>query len=40
MERTYLKEARKELGLTQSDVTKRVGISANYYCDIENGNRQ
>lgn len=40
MERTYLKKAREELGLTQSDVAKRVGISANYYCDIENGNRQ
>ena len=38
MERTYLKKAREELGLTQSDVAKRVGISANYYCDIENGN--
>ena len=40
MERTYLKKAREELGLTQSDVAKKVGISANYYCDIENGNRQ
>lgn len=40
MERTYLKKAREKLGLTQSDVAKKVGISANYYCDIENGNRQ
>ena len=29
MERTYLKKAREELGLTQSDVAKKVGISAN-----------
>lgn len=38
--RNYLKKARKELGLTQSDVAKKIGISTNYYCDIENGNRQ
>lgn len=38
--RKYLKDARKELGFTQEDVAKRLGISTNYYCDIENGNRQ
>ncbi len=38
--RNYLKKAREELGLTQSDVAKKIGISTNYYCDIENGNRQ
>lgn len=38
--REYLKKARKELGLRQEDVAKRIGISTNYYCDIENGTRQ
>lgn len=38
--RKYLKDAREKLGLTQADVAKRIGISTNYYCDIENGNRQ
>ena len=38
--RQYLKKARKELGLKQEDVAKHIGISTNYYCDIENGTRQ
>lgn len=38
--RSYLKEAREKLGLKQSDVATHLGISTNYYCDIENGNRQ
>lgn len=38
--RKYLKNAREKLGFTQADVAKRLGISTNYYCDIENGNRQ
>lgn len=38
--RKYLKDARKALGLTQDEVAKALGISQNYYCDIENGERQ
>lgn len=30
-----LKEARTKLGLTQSDVAEKAGISANYYARIE-----
>lgn len=32
-----LKKARKELGLRQSDVAEKVGISSNYYSMIERG---
>ncbi|WP_313132585.1 helix-turn-helix domain-containing protein [Anaerocolumna sp.] len=38
--RIYLKHARKALGLTQEDVANALGISQNYYCDIENSERQ
>lgn len=38
--REYLKNAREKLGLTQADVANKLGIATNYYCDIENGNRQ
>lgn len=38
--RKYLKDARTNLGYTQSDVANHLGISQNYYCDIENGSRQ
>lgn len=38
--REYLKNARKKLGLTQEDVARKANISPNYYCDIENCNRQ
>lgn len=38
--RDYLKRERKKLGLTQREVADKLGISQNYYCDIENGNRQ
>lgn len=38
--RKYLKDARTNLGLSQSDVAKKLGISANYYSCIENGERQ
>lgn len=38
--REYLKNAREALGYTQSDVANKLGISQNYYCDIENGLRQ
>lgn len=38
--RQYLKDARTNLGYTQSDVANHLGVSQNYYCDIENGERQ
>lgn len=38
--REYLKKAREKLGYTQADVANMLGISQNYYCDIENGFRQ
>lgn len=38
--RDYLKKARLSLRMTQEDVAKRIGISANYYCSIEKGERQ
>lgn len=38
--RKYLKEARANLNLSQNDVAKKLGISANYYSCIENGERQ
>ena len=38
--REYLKKKRKELGLSQRDVASAIGLSTNYYCDIENGERQ
>lgn len=38
--REYLKKRRKELMMSQKDVAQAIGISTNYYCDIENGERQ
>ena len=38
--RKYLKEAREKLGYTQVQVANKLGVSQNYYCDIENGVRQ
>lgn len=38
--REYLKNARLSLGMTQEDVAKCIGISTNYYCSIEKGERQ
>lgn len=38
--REYLKKRRKELMLSQEDVAQAIGISTNYYCDIENCERQ
>lgn len=38
--RDYLKKARENSGYTQKYVAEQIGISQNYYCDIENGVRQ
>lgn len=38
--RNYLKVARENKGYTQQYVAENIGISQNYYCDIENGVRQ
>ena len=38
--RNYLKREREKHGFTQKYVAEQLGISQNYYCDIENGNRQ
>lgn len=38
--RHYLKVARENKGYTQRYVAEQIGISQNYYCDIENGIRQ
>ncbi len=38
--REYLKDARICLGLSQNQVAQKLGISANYYSCIENGERQ
>lgn len=35
-----LKKARKSLGLTQTEVAEKVGISSNYYSMIERGTRK
>lgn len=37
--RYYLKELRKEKGLTQAQVAKTLGISQNYYSCIETGKK-
>ncbi|MCS1393494.1 helix-turn-helix domain-containing protein [Lysinibacillus boronitolerans] len=34
-----LKQLRKKRGIQQKFVAKSIGISANYYCQIENGHR-
>lgn len=38
--RGYLKQLRKKNNCFQSDIASELGISTNYYCDIENGKRQ
>lgn len=38
--RQYLKKLRDKKQLTQTDIEKRTGIKSNYYCMIENGDRQ
>lgn len=38
--RVYLKELRGEMGLTQSEVAKKLNISEGSYSLIENGKRQ
>ena len=38
--RNYLKRERENHNFTQKYVAEQLGISQNYYCDIENGNRQ
>lgn len=37
--RNYLRKLRKERGLTQAQVANSLGISQNYYSNIENGTR-
>ncbi len=39
MTRNKLKQQRRVLKLTQSDVAEKVGICRTYYTEIENGNR-
>ena len=34
------KKSKRRIEINSISVAKKVGISANYYCDIENGNRQ
>ena len=38
--RISLAAARVNAEMTQEDVAKRIGISTNYYCSIEKGERQ
>lgn len=38
--KNYLKVLRNLNNLTQSDVSNKIGFSSNYYCEIENRNRQ
>lgn len=38
--REYIKEAREKAGYTQQQMAEKIGISQNYYCDIENYVRQ
>ncbi|WP_430508374.1 helix-turn-helix transcriptional regulator [Rossellomorea marisflavi] len=39
IKRSYLKEKRKKMGLTQEQVAKKLGISITFYNQIENGTR-
>lgn len=39
MERTWLKEIRKEKKMSMANVAENAGIGQGYYCDIENGKR-
>lgn len=38
--REYLKNLRAMRGLSQQEVADKISISQNYYCYIENGERQ
>lgn len=38
--REWLKNSRKEKGITMSELANKLGISESYYCLIENGERQ
>ena len=38
--RNYLKSKREKLGLSQSEIANKLGISQNYYSMIETGERQ
>ena len=38
--RKWMKEKRMEIGLTQQNVADSIGISKQYYQQIENGKRQ
>ena len=38
--RVYLREIREKIGLSQQQVAEKLGISQNYYCMIETGDRQ
>ncbi len=38
--RGYLKKMRNEVKLSQQAIADRIGISQNYYCYIESGERQ
>ena len=38
--RYWLKELRSQNGYTQTEVANKLGISQNYYCSIESGERQ
>lgn len=38
--RSYLKTLREKLSLTQQQAAELLGISQNYYCMIETGERQ
>lgn len=38
--RAWLKELRESNNLTQAQMAKRLGITQNYYCEIETGKKQ
>lgn len=38
--RIWLRDLRKEKGLTMKTVANVIGISEGYYCSIENGDKQ
>ena len=38
--REYLKKIRNQKNISQDQLSDKIGISQNYYCYIENGERQ
>ena len=38
--RDWLKAIREKAGLTQKDISERIGVSQPSYCNIENGERR